>query len=256
MATALISAEDLEGRNPPVVLVSALGDPASYWKQVISKLSGGSRVISFDRPGIGASPPRPAPNPPLTYHRFAAELAALLDHLGVTVPAVLVGHSAGSLIIRVFAGAYPGRVGGMVYVDGSVPRLLFRPGAKPAVDGVGARATRVDAARGEAEVNDARLPRVPSIVLARTPGNWYGPAPDPQIDGLWQQAQADLADQSASPLIIAKDSGHRMPDDAPGLVAFAIDQVVSAARDHSESVALDPHQVSDAGGELADRAVR
>jgi hypothetical protein len=54
-------------------------------------------------------------------------------------------------------------------------------------------------------------------------------------------------------LIIAKESGHRMPDDAPGLVAFAIDQVVSAVRDHSESVALDPARVSEAGGDLAAR---
>jgi len=256
MATALISAEDLEGRNPPVVLVSSLGDPASYWKQVISLLNQGSRVISYDRPGIGASPPRPGPNPPLGYGRLAAELAALLDHLGVTAPAVLVGHSVGSLIIRVFAGAYPGRVAGMVYVDGSAPRLLLRPGAEPVVDGVGARATRVDAALGEAEVNDARLPRVPSIVLARTPGNWYGPAPGPQIDEIWQQAQADLAADSGSPLIIATNAGHRIPEDAPGLVAFAVDHVVTAVRDHTESVALDPGQVRDAGGELAGRVVR
>jgi pimeloyl-ACP methyl ester carboxylesterase len=226
MATALISAEDLEGRNPPVVLVSSLGDPAAYWKNVISQLSRDSRVISYDRPGIGASPPRAA-------------------------PAVLVGHSVGSLIIRVFAGAYPGRVAGMVHVDGSLPGLFVRPGAEAAVDGVGARATQVDVARGEAEVNRALLPLVPSIVVARTPGNWYGAPPDAQTDGIWQQAQADLAEQSASPLIIAKESGHRMPDDAPGLVAFAIDQVVSAVRDHSESVALDPGQVSEAGGDLA-----
>jgi pimeloyl-ACP methyl ester carboxylesterase len=253
MATALISAEDLEGRNPPVVLVSSLGDPAAYWKNVISQLSRGSRVISYDRPGIGASPPRAAPNPPLSYGRFAAELAALLDHLGVAAPAVLVGHSVGSLIIRVFAGAYPGRVAGMVHVDGSLPGLFVRPGAEAAVDGVGARATQVDVARGEAEVNRALLPLVPSIVVARTPGNWYGAPPDAQIDAIWQQAQADLAEQSASPLIIAKKSGHRMPDDAPGLVAFAIDQVVSAVRDHSESVALDPGQVSEAGGDLSAR---
>jgi pimeloyl-ACP methyl ester carboxylesterase len=255
MATALISAEDLEGTDPPVVLVSSLGDPAAYWKQVIGQLSQGSRVISYDRPGIGASPPRPAPSRPLSYGKFAAELAALLDHLGVAGPAVMVGHSVGSLIIRVFAGAYPGRVGGMVHVDGSLPQLFLRPGAQQAVDGVGARATRVDAAGGEAEVKAARLPRVPAIVLARTPGNWYGPAPDAQIDGVWQRAQAGLAEQSASPLIIAQDSGHRMPDDAPRLVAFAIDHVVAAVRDHSETVALNAGQVSEAGGDLTAQAV-
>jgi pimeloyl-ACP methyl ester carboxylesterase len=251
MATALISAEDLEGASPPVVLVSSLGDPAAYWKQVISQLSQGSRVISYDRPGIGASPPRPGPNPPLTYGRFAAELAALLDHLGVTGPAVLVGHSFGSLIIRVFAGAYPGRVAGMVYVDGSLPKLFLWPGADSATDGEGPGATAVDADRGAREVAGAILPRVPSIVVARTPGRWYRPPPDPEIDRLWQRAQADLAEESASPLIIARDSGHRLPDDAPGLVAFAIDHVVTAVREHSESVALDPADVNEAGGNLA-----
>jgi pimeloyl-ACP methyl ester carboxylesterase len=253
MATALISAEDLEGRNPPVVLVSSLGDPATYWKHVISQMSQGSRVISYDRPGIGASPPRPAPNPPLTYGRFAAELAALLDHLGVAAPAVLVGHSVGSLIIRVFAGAYPGRVAGMVHVDGSVPQLFLWPGADSATDGEGPGATEVDATRGEQEATEVSMPRVPSIVVARTPGRWYEPPPDPQIDGIWQRAQADLARQSGAALIVARNAGHRIPEDAPGLVAFAVDQVVSAVRDHTESVALDPDQVSAAGGDLAAR---
>jgi pimeloyl-ACP methyl ester carboxylesterase len=251
MATALISAEDLDGRNPPVVLVSALGDPASYWKQVIRRLSTGPRVISYDRPGIGASPPRPAPNPPVSYRRFAAELAALLDHLGVSVPAVLVGHSFGSLIIRVFAGAYPGRVGGMVHIDGSLPRLFLWPGADSQVDGDGPGATEVDAAQGVAEVTRASLPRVPSIVVARTPGRWHTPPPDPQIDEVWQRAQADLARQSGSPLIVAKDAGHRIPEDAPGLAAFAIDQVVTAVRGHRQAVTLDAGQVSEAGGDLA-----
>jgi hypothetical protein len=253
MATALISAEDLEGANPPVVLVSSLGDPATYWKNVISQLSQGSRVISYDRPGIGASPPRPKPNPPLTYSRFAAELAALLDHLGVTAPAVMVGHSVGSLIIRVFAGAYPGRVGGMVHVDGSVPQLFLWPGADSATDGEGPGATKVDAANGEREVTSASLPRVPSIVLARTPGRWHAPPPDPEIDGVWQRAQADLATDSGAALIVAANAGHRIPEDAPGLVAFAVDQVVTAVRDHREHVALDPAQVSAAGGNLVAR---
>jgi pimeloyl-ACP methyl ester carboxylesterase len=253
MATALISAEDLDGRNPPVVLVSSLGDPASYWKQVIQRLSAGSRVISYDRPGMGASPPRPAPNPPVSYGMFAAELAALLDHLGVSVPAVLVGHSFGSLIIRVFAGAYPGRVGGMVYLDGSLPRLFLWPGADSPVDGEGPGATKVDAARGEAEVTRASLPRVPSIVVARTPGRWHTPPPDPEIDGVWQRAQADLARESGAALIVARDSGHRIPEEAPGLVAFAVDQVVTAVRDQRDAIALDADQVSDAGGDLAKR---
>jgi pimeloyl-ACP methyl ester carboxylesterase len=254
MSAALIAAEIRDGRDPPVVMVSALGEPGSNWQPVIKQLGTGPRVITYDRPGIGASPPRPAPNPPLTYSAFAGELAALLDHLGIGRPVVLVGHSVGSLIIRMFAAAHPDQVAGTVHVDGSLPRLILWPGGGGHADGEGPDATEIDLASGEAEVIHAELPLVPSIVLARTPGRWSTPPPDPAIDGIWQRGQADLARRSGAALIIAKDAGHRIPVDASGLVAFAVDQVVMSVREGSSTGALDARQVERAGGNLAQSA--
>ena len=251
MSAALIAAEIRDGRDPPVVMVSALGEPGSHWQPVIKQLRTGPRIITYDRPGIGTSPPRPPPNPPLTYSAFAGELAALLDHLGIRRPVVLVGHSVGSLIIRMFAAAHPEQVTGIVHVDGSLPRLTLWPGGGARVDGEGPDATEIDLASGEAEVVQAESPLVPSIVLARTPGRWTMQPPDPAIDGIWQRAQADLARRSGAALIIAKDSGHLIPADAPGLVAFAVDQVVMAVREGSSTAALDARQVERAGGNLA-----
>jgi pimeloyl-ACP methyl ester carboxylesterase len=58
----------------------------------------------------------------LPYSAFAVELADLLDQQTVTGPLVVVGHSFGSLIARMFAARHPHRVAGMVHVDGSIPR--------------------------------------------------------------------------------------------------------------------------------------
>jgi hypothetical protein len=85
------------------------------------------------------------------------------------------------------------------------------------------------------EVRSAAVPRVPAVVLARTPGWWSSyPIPHPALDQLWQINQRDLAAERRAPLLIAEKSGHLMPAEAPGLVAYGIDLVVRAVRAGSD----------------------
>ncbi|HKT01326.1 MAG TPA: hypothetical protein VJT31_17515 [Rugosimonospora sp.] len=139
---------------------------------------------------------------------------------------------------------------GLVHVDGSIPRLVLWPGSTNFLDGEGPGVTRIDTVAGEAELADAVLPVVPAAVLARTPGRWDTRLPDPAIDQLWQDAQVGLARQLGAPLIVANDSGHEMPREAPALVAAAIDAVVRAVRDQAGAVALDPDRVGSVGGRI------
>src|SRR5688500_4709436 len=111
------------GAAPPVVFVSQIGTSGDSWQPVIDRLAASTATFTYDRPGTGNAPPRPTPNPSTPYSVFASELLHELEQAGITEPALLVGHSVGSLIGRVFAGAYPARVAGMVHVDGSIPRL-------------------------------------------------------------------------------------------------------------------------------------
>lgn len=225
-----VAAEVTGGEEPTVVLVSQIGTGGSSWSPVTQLLTTRPRLVSYDRPGIGASPPRPAPNPPLPYSTFATELVTMLDRLDVTEPVVAVGHSFGSLIVRMFAAQHPNRVAGMVHVDGSVPSLRLWPGSDPIADGDGPAATEFDLIAGEAEMAGILLPDVPGVVLARAPGRWDVSVPDPGIDGFWQDAQANLAHQTGAELVVAADAGHQMPREAPELVAFAIDEVVESVR--------------------------
>ena len=60
----------------------------------------------------------PAPRPePRDARQIARELHTALANAGVAPPYILVGHSLGGPLIRVFAGMYPGEVNGMVLVD-------------------------------------------------------------------------------------------------------------------------------------------
>ena len=252
----LIAAEKVDGADPPVVLVAQLGTAGSDWYPVIDHLATGTTVVTYDRPGIGQSPPRPAPNPDLPYSAHAEELAGLLDGLGVTQPVVLVGHSIGSLIARLFAHRYPQRVAGMVHVDGSSIAMQPWPDLPPEFqtewrDGEGPAATRFDIPAGRDEVTKARSPVVPRIVLVRTqrnvPAEHYTDAGEQR----WQEEQALLAERTGAALIVALDASHMLPRDAPALVAYAVDEVVRAAREGHFTVELDRDRLAEVGGQTA-----
>lgn len=218
-------------RVPTIVFVSQLGSGGAAWQPVLDRLDAGAEVFTYDRPGTGDAPPRPEPNPPLPYSAMAAELEALLDDRGPGA-VVLVGHSIGSLITRMFADRNPDRIAGIVHLDGSIPRVNTWPAldSPPGPDGDVPRATSFDVLAGEIEVVESVVPPVPAAVIARTPGWWSEGAPPPGVDPLWTAYQRQLAHQHRTPLIVADDAGHQLPGEAPRLVAHVIDAVVRGHR--------------------------
>ena len=103
------------GRNgPTAVLIAGAGDFSFDWGLVQPDVSRFARVCSYDRAGLAWSDPGPTPR---TMLQDAFELHALLHAAGIKAPYVLVGHSIGGLIARVYAEQYPREVGAMVLVD-------------------------------------------------------------------------------------------------------------------------------------------
>jgi pimeloyl-ACP methyl ester carboxylesterase len=232
------------------VLVAQLGTGGESWGPVIDRLAG-MATFAYDRPGTGDAPPRPAPNPAIPHSVFAHELGALLEREHLTEPAVIVGHSLGGNIARVYAGLYPERVAGLVLVDPSISQSFIEPGEPPKVDGDGPDATEIDTVRGQVDILTAELPAVPTVVMTRTPGAWDGAydPPHPAAEDLWLVSQRLLARQAGAPLIVADNTGHQIPRDAPDLVAYVITAVADAVRDGTH-VELNIERLTELGGHV------
>jgi pimeloyl-ACP methyl ester carboxylesterase len=104
--------------SPTVILEAGLCAMSSVWGWIQPEVAKFTRVISYDRAGLGWSEPD---NAPFTALHVARQLHNLLQTSGIESPYVLVGHSMGGLLARMFAGQYPDNVAGMVLVDASHP---------------------------------------------------------------------------------------------------------------------------------------
>jgi pimeloyl-ACP methyl ester carboxylesterase len=75
--------------------------------------------VIYERPGYGASDPRPVPWPDNIFEQEAEiVLPTLLDKLGIDRP-VLIGHSDGGTIALLCAAAFPARVLRRGYAGGT-----------------------------------------------------------------------------------------------------------------------------------------
>ena len=105
--------------TPTIILESGLDlFGSSSWAPVQGQLSQFSRVCSYDRAGYLWSEPRAEPR---DAEKIAQELHTLLATASEAGPYVMVGHSLGGALVRVFDELYPGEVAGFVLVDSSHP---------------------------------------------------------------------------------------------------------------------------------------
>lgn len=102
--------------SPTVVLLHGFGDYSFDWSLVQSAVARTTRVCAYDRAGQAWSDPGPAPR---GLQRISDELHTLLVCAGETGPFVLVGHSWGGLIPRVYVRQHRSDVAGVVFVDAS-----------------------------------------------------------------------------------------------------------------------------------------
>ncbi len=110
--------------SPTVVIVSGLGDWSTSWGGVVQpEVAKTTRVCTYDRAGLGWSDAGPGPGDAAS---FARELHTLLQNASVPGPYVLVGHSLGGLIVRIFVHEYASEVAGVVLIDSMNPKQVTR----------------------------------------------------------------------------------------------------------------------------------
>lgn len=120
--------------SPTVVFISGRSDRADIWKSLADTAKSGTavyqavakftRVCAYDRPGTftlvndNVEPSRSTSVPqPTTPKNGVEDLHALLTAAKEQGPFVLVAHSFGGLVARLYASTYPSDVVGIVLVD-------------------------------------------------------------------------------------------------------------------------------------------
>jgi pimeloyl-ACP methyl ester carboxylesterase len=110
--------------TPAVVFDAALGASSLSWSLVQPAIARITRACTYDRAGFGWSDAGPLPR---TAGRIADELYDLLRREAVPGPYVLVGHSFGGLVMRLFESRHAGETAGLVLIEPAIPEEWAEP---------------------------------------------------------------------------------------------------------------------------------
>jgi pimeloyl-ACP methyl ester carboxylesterase len=221
--------------SPVVVLDCGFGDALEVWDKVFPEVARFTRVVAYDRAGLGKSEPGRQPR---SFTQIATELHTLLHRANIEPPYILVGHSMGAADVRGFAHLFKEEVAGIVFVDPISENIWTFVGEKE-------RAAEVE--RQEAAMKNARLgvqeewrflkteslngfreltsfgklPDVPMMLLVAgrdRPPHWVKSVLEGY--GNW------MAEAKEGGVIFTPDSTHYIQRDEPSLVVAAIRRVV------------------------------
>jgi pimeloyl-ACP methyl ester carboxylesterase len=219
-----------EGSGSPTILAEAGYDSTgtSTFLDLMEPLSEIARVCTYDRAGTGTSDNRLA-GLHVTSLLEAKELHALLEGAAIAPPYVVVAHSYGGFIGRLFAATYPTETAGLALIDSSHEDEIgpYRRyyGNSPEGDWVdGGDLIDIDATRRELRSSARDYGDMPLAVVKA------GIYEDVLTIALWDRTQADLATLSANAVLIQAAGGHFVMDDDPVVLLAAVRAVVASAR--------------------------
>lgn len=102
-----------EGRGPALFFVHGFPLNRGTWSRQVEAFKSKHRIIAPDLRGLGETE---ATDAPVSMSRYAEDLFALMQHLGLG-PVPFVGHSMGGYVALAFAKAYPQALQGLVLVS-------------------------------------------------------------------------------------------------------------------------------------------
>ena len=232
------------GQGGPVVILEAgSGSDTSTWLSVPREIAKFTTVCVYDRAGVGKSQTRPKDDP-VGLDELALDLHNLLVNTPIKMPVVLVGHSLGGAVVRIYGSMYPADVAGMVMVDGVNPDLLIAVLGGYQLKTLPDGKTTVDPQLFARDFQNAGpFPNIPLIVLSHHPGKMELPASInvDKFESIWQTVQMSFAELSPQGILITADkSGHFIQQDQPELVINAVRRVVYTVRNGKAAPTLTP----------------
>jgi pimeloyl-ACP methyl ester carboxylesterase len=230
---------------PTVILANGRGlGTADAWALVQKKVSPSIRTCSYDAIGAGHSDHVPGSNPQSRpIDGIVSEMHDLFQAAHLKQPYVLVGASAGGILIRRYQQEHPREIAGLVFIDSAHEEMEWR-------DAAVSKQFDPDWNNPVYLRENGFLPDhqrlawhadIPLIVLERTelpPCSAFPGLDQQQCDAInseWHSFQVDLAHRSKyGQLRSVSGSGHFMHQQRPDAIADAIRDVVKQVRSESD----------------------
>jgi pimeloyl-ACP methyl ester carboxylesterase len=241
---------DCEGKgSPTVIFLNGWGADSSSWFNVFDESSRMTRACEYDRYGTGWTASygvHVLPRRARDARDQARELEQLLRNADIAGPYVVVGHSWGGELARLYAGTHDD-VKAVVLVDAASPGQFaamaaalppYKPGEPQQMEQIrhphfsdplaNPENLAIDRSMNEAAAVTSFGGR-PEIVI--TAGNGFAGF-ERLVFPVWLRLQNRLASLSTRSVhVLAPASGHFVQQDNPALVAAAVRAAVAAARD-------------------------
>jgi pimeloyl-ACP methyl ester carboxylesterase len=251
--------------SPTVILEAGLRSRSDFWSErlpetpagptVLPGVAGFTHVCAYDRPGTTLGTEDFSRSTPVKMPRTAADAVADLQKLiraaHLKGPFVLVGHSTGGLITRLFAATHPDEVAGMVEVDAlseflqgpldpaqiaaydelnngpiegldypDLERILFRPSF-----------AEMRAAAHRHPLADIPLSVISRAIPLPLPAGLPAGLTTPVVERAWRESQDRLAELTLDAVqVIAHHSSHYVMFSQPELIIAQVRRVVEAVR--------------------------
>lgn len=217
---------------PTVILGAGMGGDHRTWAAVQPALSTLTRTVSYDRLGSSNRSKRLR-----SASNYVEELREGLRKAGIAPPYVLVGHSLGGALVRVFAGRYPDQVAGIVLVDPAMERFYRRAAVEApqayldqmeedwgSVDASGNERSKRELLAFEASMQQLRLTPPPLgqkvVILSAARIKIRDPLP-----AIWLDEHARWAKEVGATHTYVQ-SGHSIHREQPAAVIEAVRQVL------------------------------
>ena len=234
----------IEGKEATILLESGGGMDSGEWDQIAPELAhrSGATIVSYDRAGFGKSD---LPDTPIDMREEVEWLWRGLQKLNLDQNLILVGHSFGGWMIRLFASEHPEAVCGMVFVDPFTNEIVNLLGVDyldnhPMVGRIPFDTSQPDkltkyqkalvrmvgtglGPKMEMMKTSSVPPDIPVMVI--TCGKPFLPKSDEQE--AWRSSHEQLtASIRNATLIVAEESDHMIPYRQPELIIDAVIKVM------------------------------
>jgi pimeloyl-ACP methyl ester carboxylesterase len=239
------------GQGKPIVILEAgAGEDSTTWKDIVPLVAQFSQVVVYDRAGLGRST---GSLPPRTALHLVDDLHSLLQASQLQGPYLLVGHSLGALLCRLYTQQYRHEVIGLVLLDGPHPdqgkrftHALIESGwqnhalVQPILNMASGVAPEhhpegLDFAKSLIQVDQMQTFGDLPLIIVSSGKSQAEEMPDIPVqaalafDRAWNEMQYELTKLSTRGThLTARKSGHYIHYDEPELVVEAIHQIIKS----------------------------